>query len=121
VSGPDPKPRKRVVNPDAGVEKVYGPTGERACRVCRRRGFVSRHHLVKRSQGGDDVDENIVPLCGDGVAGCHGRVEAKHRETLVALRKALRPDELDYIILRKGEAWLDRMYPRTTLQAVRSG
>jgi 5-methylcytosine-specific restriction endonuclease McrA len=117
VSGPDPKPRKRVVNPDAGVGKLRQ---ERACRVCGQRTMLlERHHLVKRSQGGDDVDENIVPLCGDGVAGCHGRVEAKHRETLVALRKALRPDELDYIILRKGEAWLDRMYPRTTLRAVR--
>jgi 5-methylcytosine-specific restriction endonuclease McrA len=113
VSGPDPKPRKRILNPNAGVGKVRQ---ERACRACGRRlFFLERHHLVKRSQGGDDVDANLVPLCGYG---CHGKVEAKDRETLVKLRKALRPDEVDYIIVRKGEAWLDRMYPRTTLRAV---
>jgi 5-methylcytosine-specific restriction endonuclease McrA len=113
VSGPDPKPRKRIVNTDAGVGKLRQ---ERACRVCGQRTLLlERHHLVKRSQGGDDVDANLVPLCGYG---CHGKVEAKDRETLVLLRQKLRPDELDYIIVRKGEAWLDRMYPRTTLRAV---
>lgn len=36
----------------------------------------SYHHRVKRSQGGGWSPENIVHICGDGVAGCHGWVES---------------------------------------------
>lgn len=34
----------------------------------------SIHHRVRRSQGGRNTMENLVTLCGDGVAGCHGWV-----------------------------------------------
>jgi hypothetical protein len=75
---------------------------------------LSRHHIVPRSSGGDDVEPNIVPLCGDGVRGCHGAVEAWDREARAKLRESLRPEEVAYVIERKGEAWLDRNYPRST-------
>jgi hypothetical protein len=38
------------------------------------------HHRVRRSQGGKHVMENLVTLCGDGVAGCHGWVHANITE-----------------------------------------
>lgn len=40
----------------------------------------SVHHRVRRSQGGRHVMENLVTLCGDGVAGCHGWVHANITE-----------------------------------------
>ena len=36
---------------------------------------ISIHHILPRGQGGDDVWENLVPLCGSGTTGCHGGVE----------------------------------------------
>lgn len=37
---------------------------------------VTLHHICPRSQGGGDVVENLVPLCGDGTRGCHGLLES---------------------------------------------
>lgn len=68
---------------------------------------MQRHHVVPRSQGGDDVAENLVPLC----AACHRRVTGNDRLALRLLRAALAPDEVAYVVERKSEAWLDRRYP----------
>jgi hypothetical protein len=111
----------RIVDARAGMVKVY--QRERRCRVCGATN-VSRHHLVGKGQLGDDVAENIVPLCGDGVRGCHGAVTDGHERLgadLVlrdgdAVRRALRAtmtaDEVAYVIGKKGEGWLDLYYPR---------
>lgn len=80
------------------------------CRCCGQWGS-SFHHLVPRSLGGDDVADNIVPLCGDGVRGCHGDVEARVPTALNALRQSLRPEELRYILRTKGGGFLDRYLP----------
>jgi 5-methylcytosine-specific restriction endonuclease McrA len=37
------------------------------CYMCGMRPGIHVHHRVKRSQGGSDVPENLVWLCG----GCH--------------------------------------------------
>src|SRR6478752_5264783 len=54
----DPKPSARIVDPQAGLEKL-GREGR--CRLCLKPWTqgLTRHHLVKRSQGGDDVEDNI--------------------------------------------------------------
>jgi len=44
------------------------------CEICGRQPGQSLHHRKPRSQGGKWHPANIVHLCGDGVAGCHGRV-----------------------------------------------
>jgi hypothetical protein len=72
---------------------------------------VSLHHLVPRSLGGDDLADNLVPLCGDGTRGCHGLVEARDFETLVRLRRALTVEEVAYIVERKDREFLQRYYP----------
>lgn len=54
------------------------------CVLCGNVEF-SIHHFLKRSQGGDDVRENLTALCGHGTAGCHGRVEASEEEACRAL------------------------------------
>jgi hypothetical protein len=117
---PDPKPAARIIDATVGYDKLRR---EQRCRLCGRffaYGLgLSRHHLVPRGQGGDDVAENIVPLCGDGTRGCHGKVE-HYRSARVKLRARLRREETRYAIRRmgddgrepeKGRAWLDRRYP----------
>lgn len=79
---------------------------------------ISIHHILPRSQGGDDVWENLVPLCGDGTTGCHGGVEGGLDSVSHALGRYLvqeRPDTLKYLQtkLRGPQAvteWLCRRY-----------
>lgn len=108
----DPKPARRIVNPQAGRQKVLF---EGRCRACGVSGSLNRAHLVAKGQRGDDVDANIVPLCGSGTTGCHGAL-TDHRPgwPLIAarLRENLTQAEIDYCVAKKGWDWLDRTYPR---------
>jgi 5-methylcytosine-specific restriction endonuclease McrA len=110
VSGIEqPKPRKRIRAAGVGMAVVRA---EQRCRICgKRTHHLEAHHLVPRSQGGDDVPDNFVPLCGPWQPSCHQRVTENHPDALRALRAALRPAEVAYIVERKGQAWLDRRYP----------
>jgi hypothetical protein len=109
--GPDLKPAKRVKNPKA-MKQVH----EQGCWCvlnCGEKGSV--HHVLARSQGGDDVSANMVCLCGSGTTGHHGKVEANDTPTLVLLGEHLlleRPDTISYIKGKLGEAegaaWLAR-------------
>lgn len=45
------------------------------CRSCRSRNALHVHHVVFRSQQGDDAEENLVTLCNQ----CH---DAVHRSDL---------------------------------------
>lgn len=106
---PDPKPAPRIVSDKAGRRKVMA---EGRCRLCGYAAELSRHHLVPKGQQGDDVDDNIVPLCGSGTTGCHGDVEHWTSGARSKLRGRLTPAELSYIERKKGVAWLDKRYPR---------
>jgi hypothetical protein len=115
---PSPKPERRVHDPAAGRAKV---ALEGRCRACGHvpRGhlldFLNRAHLVAKGQGGDDVACNIVPLCGSGTTGCHGKLTDHSRgwlEVAAALRRNLQLDEVEYILRKKGADWLDRVYPQ---------
>lgn len=136
---PDPKHPERVSDVNAGKFKVYGHpavagSGERRCRVCvffrqhpelpdplpqgaPRRGVVTRFHLVPKGKwggGGDDVDDNLIPVCGSGVAGHHGMWETKQTGwELVgyAIRQTLTDAELEYVVGKKGEEWFSQHYP----------
>jgi hypothetical protein len=119
---PDPKPAKRIVDTMATRRVVRN---EPRCRLCPKRARfvdvnedgveivitgVTGHHLVKRSQQGDDVDDNIVPLCGSGTTGCHGEVE-RSREARSRLREKLTAANVAYCVAKKSQAWLDEHYP----------
>lgn len=91
---PDPKPARRIVATKqewaAIAEAKQGP-----CRICRRvesngsvHSRIELHHLIRRSQGGDDVAENIVPLCGE----CHTKLHAGNAGILRLL-----PSEVAYM------------------------
>lgn len=74
---PDPKPRKRKVASSPDYQSLVRrlllcyPT----CELCGEKRSESAHHVIPRGQSGDDVWENLIALCGDGVKGCHGGVE----------------------------------------------
>jgi hypothetical protein len=68
---------------------------------------ISIHHVLPRGQGGDDVWENLVPLCGSGTHGCHGGVEGGLDSVCRALGLHLlqeRPDTIDYLQQRLGSS-----------------
>ena len=59
---------------------------------------LSLHHVSRHPR--DDVEANLVMLCGSGTTGCHGRVEARDPETLLELVRYIRrhrPDIVKYL------------------------
>jgi hypothetical protein len=116
---PDPKPVKREKRPrrtfrfratrEEWAEIIAVKRGP--CRVCDR-SYVrtSYHHLVPRSLGGDDVADNIAPLCGDGTTGCHERVEARNQVALQLLAASLTEGEYAYVVGKLGEGAMGRLF-----------
>lgn len=91
---PIPKPRKRI-RATAAEWAAIAEAKQGPCRICRRiesngsvHSRIELHHLIRRSQGGDDVAENIVPLCGE----CHTKLHAGNAGMLRLL-----PSELAYM------------------------
>src|SRR5439155_25945830 len=83
------------------------------CRVCRDadsngsvHSSIQFHHLVPRSQGGDDVADNIVPLCQD----CHGLATLRNPLVLEVLASKLTDGESAYVIGKIGEGALERLF-----------
>lgn len=112
---PDPRPPRRIK--DRALMKLkhnQGGVCALADHTCAS--TLNLHHIWARSQGGDDVDANLVWLCGSGTTGHHGRVEDHDAETLLALRVVLlrdRPDTLQYLSDKLGPPhavadWLER-------------
>jgi 5-methylcytosine-specific restriction endonuclease McrA len=121
VSGaPDPKSRslargerryrRKVASPkqwQAIIEAKRGP-----CRVCALpetfvfRGPLEYHHLLARARGGDDVEDNIVPLHGI----CHGAVTAGLPAALRYVAESLTDAEYAYIVGKLGEGGMERLF-----------
>lgn len=69
------------------------------CRCCLRSGPVQADHVMPRSQGGQSVVENGMPLCDE----CH-RAKTEHR---VLVKKSwLDADQLEYLET-VGWVWWD--------------
>lgn len=106
----------RIIDKQAGTEKLMH---EGCCRLCGHRPHsglgLTRHHLIPRIKGGDDVDDNLVPLCGDGTRGCHSDVEHWRAMARERLRRVLTPAEKAYVNRRAAElgcpGYLDTAYP----------
>jgi hypothetical protein len=108
----DPKPAARIVDRLATTRACLR---WRECLVCGGPSATG-HHVLARGAGGDDVLENITPLCGSGTTGCHGLVEARDPDALAALGDAIlrcRPDVLDYLAAKIPQAasWFERNLP----------
>lgn len=113
---PYPKPARRIIDPWAARTKK-GPHSIITCRCCGvayRRTRLHMHHLVPRSRSGDDVPDNLVPLCaGPGTKDCHGLFESHPKTRLFGhlIISNLTPNELAYCRLKMGQGFLDRYYP----------
>lgn len=76
------------------------------CRVCTGRDLIQYHHLVSREDGGDDVAENIVPLCNADHDAITRRAPAIARLLLARLSDA----EYAYMVDHSGEDYPERAY-----------
>jgi hypothetical protein len=68
------------------------------------------HHLVSKSLGGDDVADNLVPVCGSGTTGCHGLLEAHNMWACDLLGRRLTEAERRYVVDTKGAYYLESRY-----------
>jgi 5-methylcytosine-specific restriction endonuclease McrA len=66
---------------------------------------VELHHLVARSRGGDDVADNIVPLCRVH----HGLVTGRHPAVIERLDRSLTEGETAYVLAKLGENGVERL------------
>ena len=93
MSSPDPRPGARIRNPDL-LRRLHLEWD--CCEICGASGTrLSLHHVLKHPR--DDVRENLVMLCGDGVRGCHGKIESNDPETLQELALVLLMDRSDVV------------------------
>lgn len=79
-----------------------------ACRVCgmSNPSLLQLHHLVPRDFNGDDVADNLIPLCHDCHHGVTVREPAHSRLMLTRLSDA----EYTYAVVRAGEDIFERVY-----------
>jgi 5-methylcytosine-specific restriction endonuclease McrA len=80
----------------------------RPCRICNDAFLPQLHHLLARSLGGDDVPQNLVPLCRK----CHQLVEEHDEKACQQLRLTLTDAELEYLSVKKWAGYADRRYGR---------
>jgi len=118
---PDPKPAKRIVDKKAVSSFAKGMVYF-GCQACLSQGWgmMSVHHLVPRSQGGDDIPENLAMLCGSGTSGCHGNIHNHDSRALQLLGENLTDEQKDYIIKKKGEEWLINRFAALPTAVARS-
>jgi hypothetical protein len=112
---PDTKPQRRHRADTAEWKEIRARFADACCVSCGL-AAESLHHVVPKSQGGDDVEANLVPLCGDGTRGCHGKLEshAPGWEQIAAHVRAYvmaRESRLSYVIGRIGQARFEERYP----------
>jgi 5-methylcytosine-specific restriction endonuclease McrA len=105
--------RRKVASPKRWAAIMDAKRGP--CRVCKRAtthlqafraGSVTFHHLVPRDFGGDDVADNIVPLC----FACHELVTGLEPRACLALCANLTDAEYAYAIGKLGEGAFERVY-----------
>jgi hypothetical protein len=86
----------------------------RCCALCGETWPLSLHHVSNKPR--NDVEANLVMVCGSGTTGCHGLItvndDDKRRELALYLREK-RPDTLAYLeetFPREGaDNWLQRV------------
>lgn len=71
------------------------------------------HHVVPRDRNGADTEANLVSLCGSGMTGHHGKVEAGDEyvcRTFVDALANLDGDAYSYATSKLGEEGFLRLY-----------
>jgi hypothetical protein len=114
LAGPDPKKKPRIGDRrsirvvDPGVLRAVLLT-DRECRAGCGSTASEGHHLLFRSQGGDDVAANVVPVCTDCHAALHSGVrvglDGRRRTARIvrcAIAANLRPENRAYLDEKLG-------------------
>lgn len=97
-----PKQWQAIVAAKLGPCRVCGAEGENG----KLYGLIHLHHLVTRQDGGDDVPDNIVPLCPFD----HDRITRRDPGVALVLMLSLSDAEYSYMIARGGENYPERAY-----------
>ena len=104
----DPKPMKRFRASQRQWRDIRRTHFEHACCINCGLRTESLHHIIPRSQGGDDVVPNLAPLCGTGTTGCHGLLHGGSNDdkqrVVAAIRKYVteNSDRVKYVMGRLG-------------------
>ena len=121
ASDPYPKSRQLARGERRYRRKIASPKQWQAitaakigpCRCCgsvceydRLYGLVEYHHVVARVHGGDDVADNIVPVCHD----CHDAVTRRDPVAARNLLASLDDAEYSYAVTKAGEDYFERAY-----------
>lgn len=104
--------RRKVASPKQWQAIMAAKVGP--CRVCEAISGTTKqpeygvqyHHLVSRQDGGDDVTDNIVPVCSLH----HGDVTGRSRNHAKLLLSTLSDAEYAYMVERGGEDYPERAY-----------
>ena len=101
--------RRKVASPKQWQAIIAAKQGP--CRVCQmplaHGGYgLQLHHVVPRDLHGDDVADNITPLCEV----CHGAVTLRFPEACKPFVAALTDAEYAYAIDKAGEGVFERVY-----------
>jgi 5-methylcytosine-specific restriction endonuclease McrA len=108
---PDPRPRKREKASPRDWAALHEHFAGQCCVTCGQP-EIELHHAVPRSQGGDDVKENLVPLCHT-----HHQILENHSpgwERVAAHVRAFilaRESRTRYVLDHIGQARFDARYP----------
>lgn len=109
----DPKPVKRIRDSSVYDEfHLYNWT----CVACSwENRTVEAHHVLSRAQGGDDVMDNLVPLCRSCHRAYHNGNRAPRRMIARFLRSEAGSEHSSYLIGKLGndgfgaEAFVQRL------------
>jgi 5-methylcytosine-specific restriction endonuclease McrA len=103
--------RRKVASPKQWQAITAAKIGP--CRVCgsaasngRVHGRITFHHIVPRDFHGDDLAENIAPLCHD----CHDLVTSRDPQACKTFCASLDDYEYAYSIQKLGEQVFERVY-----------
>lgn len=106
-----PKYRRIVASPKSWQRIADAKLGP--CRVCGAQGSngtlhgkIQLHHIVSREDHGDDVPDNVAPLCPH----CHAHLTQRTPEVCRAFLLTLTDGEYSYMIDRGGEGYPERAY-----------
>ena len=112
MSTPDPKPAARHVATTEEWERIIDLKGG-PCRAGTGSYWVDYAHVVPRSQGGDDLPDNIIPL--GHIAHMLYHDKRKGWEHVAhKIRASLTTGEVLYVLRKKGQDWLNKHYPMRT-------
>lgn len=121
---PDPRPPRRRKDAKARREAALAAN---ECAACGRSDLpLSQHHILYGADGRHDDPRNLLPLCGDGVRGCHGLAHHMDPNTLGRIGRAIAASPgriafvkerlgaergLDYLRRRYGVSLTDEVVP----------